>query len=432
MSKSVQNKRGLIVKALTAAALLVLVAIYFVPVWWVSLTAPNYPPESFPDGVRINFHMNGVFNGCQLQNKAEIEEEEALDCVHEMDAINHFVGMYPIASGGVLEKAFAPFLLSMLGVMLIGFMIFNPRIRLVVMSVGFLAICTWMYMTFLSSGGLRYQNSGYLSAMVTVLGLGHEEEGEEISPIIARLRESLTTSGQSSLSTRKEVMDIVKKSGQAGLSEALTKLHKGTEEGKAKTLKQILADAKQSNLSGKALSIKVLKGAFDADQNRKPRAERAEWQANNWQLLFWHYGKNLGRWFNNPPEIAKLVNIQAFAGKIILFILPLAMLALLFAGRNNGLLHWLLVVVPLALPVIFIIEYASWLWWYGHSMNEMGAFSLKPFMPTVFGVGKVAQFATHSYPSTGFGFMGIMSVLLALAALIRRKMLMEPAPEQAA
>jgi hypothetical protein len=42
-------------------------------------------------------------------------------------------------------------------------------------------------------------------------------------------------------------------------------------------------------------------------------------------------------------------------------------------------------------------------------------------MPTVFGQGKVAQFTTHSYPAIGFGLMVLMSVLLSLAALIRRK-----------
>ena len=92
-----------------------LLAIYYAPVWWVSLTAPNYPEEAFPDGVRIHFHMNGVFNGCKKVEKEEILEEEALDCVHEMDTINHYVGMYPIAAGGVIERAFSPFLISMLG-----------------------------------------------------------------------------------------------------------------------------------------------------------------------------------------------------------------------------------------------------------------------------------------------------------------------------
>ena len=97
------NKRTLISSALILVSTLLLVAIYYSPIWWVALTAPNYPEESFPDGVRIDFHMNGVFNGCQKVYKAELAESEALDCVHEMDTINHYVGMYPIAAGGVIK-----------------------------------------------------------------------------------------------------------------------------------------------------------------------------------------------------------------------------------------------------------------------------------------------------------------------------------------
>jgi len=51
----------------------------------------------------------------------------------------------------------------------------------------------------------------------------------------------------------------------------------------------------------------------------------------------------------------------------------------------------------------------------------MGAFTVKPFMPTVFGDGKVAQFATHSYPYTGFGLMVLLSMILAVLALLKRK-----------
>jgi len=42
-------------------------------------------------------------------------------------------------------------------------------------------------------------------------------------------------------------------------------------------------------------------------------------------------------------------------------------------------------------------------------------------MPTVVGQGKVAQFSTHSYPYTGFGVMMLASLVLAIAALVRRK-----------
>jgi len=103
----------------------------------------------------------------------------------------------------------------------------------------------------------------------------------------------------------------------------------------------------------------------------------------------------------------------------------LAAMGLLFFGarKTGGLLYWMLVLPVLFLPLLFLIDYSAWLWWYGHSLNDMGAFTVKPFMPTVFGDGKVAQFTTHSYPSIGFGLMLLASLLTGLAALIRRKQL---------
>ncbi|MBP8024482.1 MAG: hypothetical protein KAY71_03590, partial [Chromatiaceae bacterium] len=99
-----------------------------------------------------------------------------------------------------------------------------------------------------------------------------------------------------------------------------------------------------------------------------------------------------------------------------------AMLLLLWGARkSSGLLYWFLIIAPLALPLFFIIDYAAWLWWYGHTLSDMGAFTVKPFMPTVFGDGKVAQFATHSYPALGFGLMVLLSAVLAVLALVKRK-----------
>ena len=72
------NRRTLVANILVLAAIGLLVVIYFTPIWWVSLTAPNYPEEAFPDGIRIHFHMNGVFNGCQKIEKVEITEDEAV------------------------------------------------------------------------------------------------------------------------------------------------------------------------------------------------------------------------------------------------------------------------------------------------------------------------------------------------------------------
>jgi hypothetical protein len=54
-------------------------------------------------------------------------------------------------------------------------------------------------------------------------------------------------------------------------------------------------------------------------------------------------------------------------------------------------------------------------------MQNWGAFTIKPFMPTVFGDGKVAQFTTHSYPTIGFYVLVIASVLSILAVFSRLK-----------
>jgi hypothetical protein len=386
MNAVMPTKANPLAYVLVAGALALLVAIYFVPVWWVSLTAPNYPPEAFPEGVRIHFHMNGVVNGCQKVEKAEIREEEALDCVHEMDTINHYVGMYPIAAGGVIERAFSPFLVTMLGVMLVGFMIRAPKPRLAVMAVAFAGLAVWMYLYFYGAGGLSYQNVGYLEAMVTSMDQSAgEAEAKELSPgqaLIARLKAELAKS----------------------MPEAQPAATGGAAKGHA----------------DKQLYLDNLKSTFEKDSERRGATDA--WTGSGSQLLAWHYEKSLGRYFNNPAEIGPMGATMTGAAHAIFWLLIGAMGLLLWGARKNGgPLYWILVLVPMALPLFFLIDYSAWLWWYGHTLNDMGAFTVKPFMPTVFGQGKVAQFATHSYPAIGFGLMLAMTALLALAALLRRK-----------
>ena len=204
----------LIMRALTVAAMILIGFAYFAPIWWVSLKAPNYPPETFPDGIRIEFHVNEVANGCHARPKSsEVEEDEALDCVHEMNTINHFIGMHPIADGARIEQAAAPYLFALVEVMLAAFLVY------------------------------------------------------------------------------------------AG--------------------------------------------------------------------LFW----------------------------------------------------WILPLSGIVIPVVFVIDYSAWLWWYGHTLNPWGAFTVKPFMPTVFGEGKVAQFSTYSYPDYGFALLAAAALCLIVATLLRRKQL---------
>jgi hypothetical protein len=206
--------KSLTFRLLTLAGLALLAAAYFSPVWWVSLKAPNYPPETFPQGVRIEFYFDHVGNGCAVRQNKEVEEEgEALDCVHEMNTINHFIGMHPIASGARYELASAPYIFPVMGLLLLAFMFYGGP--------------------------------------------------------------------------------------------------------------------------------------------------------------FW----------------------------------------------------WLLAIPATLTPLVFVLDYAAWLWWFGHTLSPMGAFTIKPFMPTVFGEGKVAQFSTYSYPSYGFGLTLVCSACLILAMLVRRKQL---------
>jgi len=99
-----------------------------------------------------------------------------------------------------------------------------------------------------------------------------------------------------------------------------------------------------------------------------------------------------------------------------------ALLLVLFMVYRSKILN-LLMLIPISLPIIFIGFYSYWLYWFGHHMHQWGAFKIKPFMPTVFGDGKVAQFTTHSYPTTGFWLLVAISVLSLLAVVSKNKAL---------
>ncbi len=198
-------------RVLTLAGLALMAWSFFAPMWWVSLKAPNYPEHTFPDGVRIHMHWNAVKNGCKLVVREEVEEDEALDCVHEMNTINHYIGMHPIERGAQLEFAAAPWLFAAFGVMLV--------------------------------------------------------------------------------------------------------------------------------------------------------------------------------------------------------------VSLFYTGP----LWWALAIPAILAPIAFLADFTAWLWWFGHNLHDWAAFTVKPFMPTMVGEGKVAQFTTYAYPHYGFALSVASSLVLAVATLLRRK-----------
>ena len=322
-----QTKQNRLITILTLVALVAMISAFFAPIWWVSLTAPNYPKDAFPDGIRIHFHFDVVKNGCSavgagtrmgsetmqadmgpeserynpiLDAKKDVNKDAAgLDCVHEMNTINHYVGMFPIATGAPVEKPLAKFFFGFFAVMLLGFITPKGKRRLLVLGTGFSAVAVWM--------------------LVHQFALGHLAEHVK------------------------------------------------------------------------------------------------------------NYTAEAATFFNEPARIKVWGDNVTLYSQIAMGGLIAAMLVVLVGVAKFRRFVLLLVLIPSLLPLYFVVEYAGWLWFFGHNMHAWGAFTVKPFMPTLFGEGKVAQFSTYSYPYWGYGLLMVVFVCLTLALLLRRRQLREGA-----
>lgn len=105
------------------------------PIWYVSLEAPNYPKEAFPDGIPVYFHLDGYSGD-----------------VHEMNTINHFIGMHPMEAGAQLERSVAPYIMLGIALLFVFFMIYRGRFSWLLLAVpaifpvGFFAFYSgWLY-----------------------------------------------------------------------------------------------------------------------------------------------------------------------------------------------------------------------------------------------------------------------------------------------
>lgn len=317
-------KQSLLVSALAVLATAAMVTSYFLPLWWVSLTAPNYPPDAFPDGIRIFFSFTGVSNGCTTAPKTsrlmkETQQEDlgwrsdegaitekhdasakpdaVLDCMHEMNTINHYVGMHPIGVGAPVERLVSKYLIAFLAVCLAGFAVGVKKVRVGILGVGFTAVAGWMLVDLFARGTL--------TAHV------------------------------------KEYMD------------------------------------------------------------------------------------EAGKYFREPERITQWGANLNTAVLVVVVALLAIMVALVAGSLKWERFQLLLGAIPAALPVFFVGAYAAWLYFFGHNLHPWGAFTVKPFMPTVFGDGKVAQFSTHSYPTAAFGLLIAVAVLMLVAVLRRRRELLD-------
>jgi len=110
-----------------------------------------------------------------------------------------------------------------------------------------------------------------------------------------------------------------------------------------------------------------------------------------------------------------------FEREIGIYALLILSLGIIYFIAYNIPIFSYIMLIPGALPLLFIADYSYWLYWFGHNLHDWGAFKIKPFMPTVFGDGKIAQFTTHSYPTIGFYILLAISLLSILAFFARQK-----------
>ena len=231
--------------------------------------------------------------------RGQSTQQQQLDCVHEMNTINHYVGMYPIDAGAPVERGLSRYFFGFFAAMLAAFAFPTRKTQIMVLAAGFLATAAWM-------------------------------GGEML--VAGRMNELLE-----------------------------------------------------------------------------------------------HYRTAAGAYFNEPAVIARWTDNLELALKLTMGGLVAAMLVVLAGVWVSRPFSLLLALVPALLPVFFLIDYAGWLWFFGHNLHPWGAFTVKAFMPTVFGEGKVAQFSTYSYPYIGYGMLLLVTGLLLPAILLRRKAMREEA-----
>lgn len=86
----------------------------------------------------------------------------------------------------------------------------------------------------------------------------------------------------------------------------------------------------------------------------------------------------------------------------------LALLGALFNRRWLAMLGWALFT---AFAVYMFLDYAAWLWRYGHDLDPRAAIKLPAFTPPLIGYAKMANFKVLSLPGAGTVLLGIAWLL---------------------
>ena len=83
-------------RILTALAALLLLALYFLPLWSIQLTAPQYP-----EGLGMFIRINDIVGSTEFD-------------LTKINSLNHYIGMKPIAAEAIPELRFMPWIVALL------------------------------------------------------------------------------------------------------------------------------------------------------------------------------------------------------------------------------------------------------------------------------------------------------------------------------
>ena len=99
-----------------------------------------------------------------------------------------------------------------------------------------------------------------------------------------------------------------------------------------------------------------------------------------------------------------------------------ALVALVGVGLIGGGLRWkwLTLAPAIGFPLIFIGDMFYWLYMFGNNLSPRAPIEIPGFTPSMFGEGKIGQFATYAYPGTGF-WLAVAAAGLVVGALWLRR-----------
>lgn len=122
---------GLAVRLMLLAAAVLLVATYFLPLWNLTMFAPQYP-----EGLRLDIYSYTLVGGNNGQD------------IKEINVLNHYIGMQDLVNESFTEFKWMPFVIGALGLLILRAMVHGTVVALVDATMLFLyfgAFSLWSF-----------------------------------------------------------------------------------------------------------------------------------------------------------------------------------------------------------------------------------------------------------------------------------------------